>query len=46
MKAAKAAGVTAVLVGMADHDGGVEHASPDIHFTDAHDLAACLHGLR
>ncbi|WP_428488382.1 HAD family hydrolase [Rhodopila sp.] len=37
MRTARAAGVTAVMVGDALHDGGVERASPDIHFstTDA-----------
>ncbi len=42
MVAAKAAGVTAVLVGDASHDGGVEHAAPDIHFLSAYHLAAEL----
>ena len=42
MVAARAAGVTAVLVGDASHDGGVEHAAPDIHFSDAYHLAAEL----
>ncbi len=32
MQAARAAGVTAVLIGDAGHDGGIEHAAPDIHF--------------
>jgi phosphoglycolate phosphatase len=39
MQAARAAGLTAVLVGDAAHDGGVERARPDIHF----DNAAALH---
>jgi phosphoglycolate phosphatase len=45
MKAARAAGVTAVLVGDASHDGGVELASPDLHVHSAHELAAWLKGL-
>jgi phosphoglycolate phosphatase len=32
MQAARAAGVTAVLIGKAEHDGGVERAAPHIHF--------------
>ena len=46
MQAARAAGVTGVLVGDAAHDGGVEHAAPDLHFADAHHVAACLRNLR
>jgi phosphoglycolate phosphatase len=42
MRAAHAAGVTAVLLGDASHDGGVDHASPDLHFPTAHALAAHL----
>jgi phosphoglycolate phosphatase len=42
MQAARAAGVTAVLIGNADHDGGVERAAPDIHFSHAHGLVARL----
>lgn len=42
MRTARAAGVTAVLIGDAAHDGGVAHAAPDIHFTTALDLAARL----
>jgi phosphoglycolate phosphatase len=42
MVAARAAGVTAVLVGDASHDGGVEHAAPDIHFLSAYHLATEL----
>jgi phosphoglycolate phosphatase len=42
MTAARAAGVTAVLVGDAAHDGGVEHAKPDLHVHSAHELAAWL----
>ena len=45
MQAARAAGVTAVLVGNADHDGGVERAAPDIHFPDAYLLCARLRAL-
>ncbi len=45
MQAAKAAGVTAVLIGQADHDGGVDRAAPDIHFPNAHDLCARLRDL-
>lgn len=40
MQTARAAGVTAVLIGDAAHDGGIAHAAPDIHFPSAHDLAA------
>ena len=42
MVAARAAGVTAVLVGDAAHDGGVEQAAPDLHVHSAHELAAWL----
>ena len=45
MQAARAAGITAVLVGDASHDGGVAHADPDIHFSSAHALAAMLRSL-
>jgi phosphoglycolate phosphatase len=45
MQAAKAAGVTAVLIGNADHDGGVDRAAPDVHFQTAHDLRARLRDL-
>jgi phosphoglycolate phosphatase len=45
MVAAKAAGVTAVLVGNASHDGGVEQAAPDLHVQSAHELAAWLKSL-
>lgn len=45
MQAARAAGVTAVLVGDASHDGGVERAAPDIHVQSAHELAVWLKGL-
>lgn len=42
MQAARAAGLTAVLVGNAEHDGGVDHARPDVHFPSAGDLEAHL----
>jgi phosphoglycolate phosphatase len=45
MQAARAAGVTAVLIGNADHDGGVERAAPHIHFLYADDLRARLRDL-
>lgn len=45
MQAARAAGVTAVLIGDATHDQGVDHAAPDLHFLSAHALAARLHAL-
>jgi phosphoglycolate phosphatase len=45
MQAARAAGLTAVLIGMADHDGGVEQAAPHIHFPDAHNFASWLRDL-
>ena len=45
MQAARAAGVTAVLVGNADHDGGIEHAAPHIHFSTADHLRARLRDL-
>jgi phosphoglycolate phosphatase len=45
MRAARSAGVTAVLVGDAAHDGGVEHAAPDLHVQSAHELAAWLKRL-
>ncbi len=45
MRAARAAGVTAVLVGDASHDGGIDRAHPDIHFPSALDLAARLRAL-
>jgi phosphoglycolate phosphatase len=45
MQAARAAGVTAVLIGNADHDGGVERAAPHIHFPSAQDLHARLRDL-
>jgi phosphoglycolate phosphatase len=45
MAAARAAGVTAVLVGDASHDGGIDRAHPDLHFPTALDLAARLRAL-
>jgi phosphoglycolate phosphatase len=45
MTAARAAGVTAVLVGDASHDGGVERAAPDLHVHSAHELTAWLKRL-
>jgi phosphoglycolate phosphatase len=45
MQAARAAGVTAVLIGDAGHDGGVERAAPHIHFSSAHGLRTRLRDL-
>ena len=45
MEAARAAGVTAVLVGDVSHDGGIDRARPDLHFPSAHALAARLRAL-
>jgi phosphoglycolate phosphatase len=45
MQAARAAGMTAVLIGDAQHDGGVERAAPDIHFPTAFSLRTRLHKL-
>lgn len=42
MQAARAAGCTAVLVGDASHDGGLDHARPDLAFSDAASLARML----
>src|SRR4051812_48907694 len=42
MRTARAAGVTAVLLGDAEHDGGIDRARPDIHFSTALDLAGRL----
>ena len=42
MQAARAAGCAAVLVGNAEHDGGVANAMPDASFADGHALAAHL----
>jgi phosphoglycolate phosphatase len=45
MQTARAAGVTAVLMGAAEHDGGIDRAAPDLHFADAHALAARFRAL-
>jgi len=45
MRTARAAGVTGVLIGNADHDGGIAHAAPDIHFPSAYALAAHFRAL-
>ncbi len=45
MHAARAAGLTAVLLGDAAHDGGVDRAAPDIHFPSAEVLASRLREL-
>ncbi len=45
MVAARAAGVSGVLIGDASHDGGIARASPDLHFPSAHDLASRLQML-
>jgi phosphoglycolate phosphatase len=45
MQAARAAGCAAVLVGNAEHDGGVANAMPDAVFRDCHALAAHLRRL-
>jgi phosphoglycolate phosphatase len=45
MQAARAAGLTAVLVGDATHDGGVERARPDIYFSNAATLLSRLREL-
>jgi len=42
MHAARAAGVTAVLIGDAAHDQGIDAAAPDLHFPSAFELAARL----
>lgn len=42
MQAARAAGVTAVLIGDAAHDQGIDAAVPDLHFPTAFELAARL----
>ena len=42
MQAARAAGCAAVLLGDAEHDGGVANAMPDAAFPDGHALAAHL----
>jgi phosphoglycolate phosphatase len=45
MVAARAAGVTSVLVGNASHDGGVDRAAPDLHVESTHALATWLKSL-
>src|SRR5208337_4258189 len=45
MQAARAAGVTAVLIGDARHDGGVERAAADLHFNSALDVRTRLREL-
>jgi phosphoglycolate phosphatase len=45
MQAARAAGCAAVLIGNAEHDGGVANAVPDACFADGHALAAHLRRL-
>lgn len=42
MQGARAAGLTGVLLGDAEHDGGVARLAPDRHFADGHALAAAL----
>lgn len=42
MQAARAAGCAAVLLGGAEHDGGMANAMPDAAFADGHALAAHL----
>ncbi|NCY25719.1 MAG: HAD family hydrolase [Alphaproteobacteria bacterium] len=42
MQAARAAGMTAVLLGDASHDGGIAACNPDMQFADAAALAAHL----
>ena len=45
MLAARAAGITGVLIGDAGHDGGIDRAAPDMHFATAGALAAHLRAL-
>ena len=45
MQAARTAGVTAVLIGNAEHDGGVERAAPHLHFQTMHALLSRLRDL-
>ncbi len=45
MQAARIAGLSAVLLGDAHHDGGVANAAPDAAFADGHALAAALAAL-
>ena len=45
MQAARAAGLRAVLMGDAAHDGGIASVGADQIFTDCHDLAVALSSL-
>ncbi|WP_240655042.1 HAD family hydrolase [Rhodovarius crocodyli] len=45
MVAARNAGVTAVLLGDASHDGGLSACNPDMHFADAKALAEYLRSV-
>ena len=45
MATARAAGVTAVLIGDGAHDGGIDQSYFDLHFPSALDLAARLRAL-
>lgn len=45
MQAARAAGCSAVLLGRAEHDGGVQNAAPDIAFENAGQLSHALASL-
>jgi phosphoglycolate phosphatase len=45
MQAARAAGCSAVLIGDAEHDGGIANLAPDAGFADGHALAAELRRL-
>ena len=45
MQAARAAGLTAVLLGEAAHDGGIAACNPDMQFADAQALATHLAAL-
>jgi phosphoglycolate phosphatase len=45
MQAARAADCTAVLLGAAEHDGGVANAAPDLAFARAEDLRHALASL-
>jgi phosphoglycolate phosphatase len=45
MQAARAAGLRAVLLGDAAHDGGIAACAPDAQFADGHALAAHLASL-
>lgn len=45
MHAARGAGVTAVLIGDAAHDQGIDAAAPDLHFPSAFELAARLRAI-